>query len=408
VLDMCVENFMIANPLERGPYYGISGYWCWIRPEYSIERYTSEYIFVFASAGFSFILYLFVFLRLRGNVTVSAGWKVYFQQRPKVRLGRTSGGAYISTDDRRLESQVTTVAKQMLWYPLVYTILVLPMGAARYCTNSGIPVSFPAITATAALFMLGGFVNTVLFCATRNVLPGCGRQRFSIGTKLYNRGGDITLSTWGNSPWRRTEPGTRKGTVGAGRSSFVIDISVEKDIEIRYDDGPNPSSLKFGPPTTLTSPSQAYNGRQRTDAYSYHIRQPSIPPIQDERSSVFLEVDGENEESYLNNGVYHARKPNAVDAVMLPHPLYPSRRRERGIPDPAMDLEPPASVHPFSMAAPSNTDTRQFCPPSILTLGTAVGHAHLSGASSDFGDNSGGTYWTGYNERLPQAPYTIA
>ena len=404
--DMCIENFMIAEPVTRGPYYGIAGYWCWITSEYKIERYTSEYLFMFTSAGFSFILYLFVFLRLRGNVSVSAGWKMDFHQRPKVRPGRTSGGTYISTDDRRLESRMTTVAKQMLWYPLAYTVLVLPMGATRYATNYGIPVPFPVTTFTAALFVLSGFVNTVLFCATHNDLPGFWRQRFSTGSKLYSRGGDVTLSTWGNSAWRRTEPGTRKGAVGAGRSSFVIDISVEKDIEIKYDDGPTPSSLTFGSPNAITSPLQAYSGRQRADAYSYHTRRSSVPPIRDERNSVLLEVDGEDEKSYINKGVHQTRKPGTVDPTMLPHSLYASQGRERGISDPAMDLEPPASVHPFSMAASSNTDTREFWAPSTLMFGTAVDHAHLSGASGDFGDNSGSLYWTGYNGRLPRAPHT--
>jgi hypothetical protein len=53
-----------------------------------------------------------------------------------------------------------------------------------------------------------------------------------MGTKGDSRPGGVTLSTWGNSAWWRTEPDTRQGTTGAGRSSFVIDINVEKDIVV--------------------------------------------------------------------------------------------------------------------------------------------------------------------------------
>ena len=400
---MCIENFIVADPAVGGPYYGIASYWCWIAPAYSREIYTSQYLFMFTSAGFSFVLYLFVFLRLRGNITVTVRYKMYFHRRPKVRLGRTSGGTYILTDDRRLESQVTTIARQMLCYPVAYTILALPIGVSLYSAASGVHVPFPVIASTAALFMLSGFVNTVLFCATHSVLPESWKKRFSIGTKSDSRPGGVTLSTWGNAAWRRTEPDTRQGTTGAGRSSFVIDINVEKDIEIKYDDRTNPSSLQFAPPTAPTCPLRAYSGRQRADAYSYHIRQLTIPPIQDEGNSVRLEVDGKDAESYLNKGVHQARKPKIVDAPILSHPPYASRRCEIGVSGPAVNLDPSASVDPISIAASSNTDTRQLQTASILTFGTTSDHAHPSRVSGDYGGNSRGTNWTDHNGRLPQA-----
>jgi hypothetical protein len=390
---MFIANLIVAGTEARGrgPYYGIAGYWCWIAPAYSTERYTSEYLFSFASAGFSFILYVLVFLRLRGNITVSGGYKVYFHQRPKLRVGRTSAGTYILADDQRVESHLTTVAKQMLWYPVAYTILVLPIGTSRYYNNSGASVPFPVTIGTAALFMLSGFVNTMLFCATRSVLSRYWRQRPSIGTAWNSRRGDITLSTWGNSAWRRTEPGPRQGTMGAGRSSFVIDISVEKDIEIKYDDGPSPSSFRSSTPTSPACPLRVYSGRQRADdTYSSHIRQPSIPPLGDERS---LEVDGADEHSFLNSGAHPARTTNIVDATTLRHPLYISRRRERGTSEPAMGLEVPASVYPFSMAASGNTSTGQIWSPPVVTFGPTVNHAYPSRASGDFGGNGGGTYY---------------
>ena len=406
VLDMCIEIFLVADPVTNGPYYGISGYWCWITPAYSIERYTSEYLFMLTSVGLSFILYFFVFLRLRGNITVSAGRKVYFHRRPKLRVGGTSGGTYISTDDRRIESHLTTIAKQMLWYPLAFAILVLPIGAARYSATSGASVPFAVLIATAALFMLSGFVNTVLFCATRSVIPVCWRERFSLKNKLKVGLGDITLSSWGNSVWRRSEPLTRKGTLSAGRPSLVIGINVAKNIDIKYDDEPTRSSLGIGSPTVPTCPLRAHGGRQRADAYSYHVRQTLIPPPRDERNNVCLGVDGEDEDGNLKEGVLQAKKPNMVDARTLYHPLSASRSRERRIFDSAKDLEAPAPVYPSPMSSPSNTNTKEPWPPSILTSGTAVGRAPLSGASGGFRSNRSGAYWSGCDIRLPQGPRT--
>ena len=279
-LDLCIGNFVVANVDKRGPYYGITSYWCWITPAYSTEQYTSEYLFIFASAGFSLILYLLVFFRLRGNITISAGYKVDFHRRPKVRMGRTEAGTYIATDDRHVESHLTTVAKQMLWHPIAYIVIILPFATARFSTFSGISVPSAVPIFTSALFVLTGFVNTVLFCTTRSVLPGNWRQRFGIEILLATRG-DPGLSTWRNSTRRRPESGARMGTLG--RTSIILNIGVEKESETKQSEGDaGPASIKLRTPTSLTCPIQAYDGKQQADNHSLHFPHTSFLPPLDE------------------------------------------------------------------------------------------------------------------------------
>ena len=232
-LNLCIGNFVVTNVDKRGPYYGISGYWCWITPAYSTEQYTSEYLFMFASAGSSFILYLLVFLRLRGNITISAGYKVHFHRRPKFRMGRTNTGAYIVTDDRHVESHLTTVAKQMLWHPIAYIVLILPSTVARFSTFSGASIPSAVPIFTAAVFVLTGFVNTGLFCITHNVLDGGWRKTFGIENVSASGRGDAGSSSRRNSYWPRAEWGARMGTTSGGRPSIVLDISVEKEVEVK-------------------------------------------------------------------------------------------------------------------------------------------------------------------------------
>jgi len=87
-----------------------------------------------------------------------------------------SNGALGVTGDRRVESNLDRVARHMLWYPIVYIIIVIPMVGIRYAAFSGLP-DFPELTfAIASMFNLHGFFNTVLFCMTRNILPGSWRQ----------------------------------------------------------------------------------------------------------------------------------------------------------------------------------------------------------------------------------------
>jgi hypothetical protein len=256
-LDVCIGNFVVAN-VDK-PYYGISGYWCWITPVYSTGPYISEYFFMFASAGSSFFLYLLVFFRLRGNITISAGYKLHFHRYPKVRMSRTGAGAYIVTDDRHVESHLTTVAKQMLWHPIAYIVLILPFTVARFSTVSGAPIPSAVSIFTVAVLVLTGFVNTVLFCITNNVLDGGWRQRFGIETMSASRRGDARSSSRRNSYWPPAEWGARMGAAGGGRPSIVLDITVEKEVEVMYSEGdPSPSFSKFGTSTSHTWPTRAY------------------------------------------------------------------------------------------------------------------------------------------------------
>jgi hypothetical protein len=159
---------------------------------------------MFVSAGLSFILYLLVFFRLRGNITVSPGHKIYFHRRPQIKVGRANDGTCIVTDDQRVESHSTRVAKHMLWYPLAYTVIILPIASARFSTFNGASVPFLVTICTAALFMLHGFINTVLFCTTRDILPGSWRQRLGIGMTWNSGRSDSDLSSETNGAWRFT------------------------------------------------------------------------------------------------------------------------------------------------------------------------------------------------------------
>jgi len=149
----------LMNP-THGPFYGISGYWCWITPKYPVARYALEYAFMLLSAGISFILYLLIFLRLRGNIAVT-GWRIRFRS-------VSTGGAW---QHNRPESKMMQIAKQQMWYPIGYIVLILPIAASRFSEWAGKPVPFEVTIFSATVFMLSGVVNAVLFVITRRVIP---------------------------------------------------------------------------------------------------------------------------------------------------------------------------------------------------------------------------------------------
>jgi hypothetical protein len=390
-LELCIENFILAEPGR--PYYGIAGYWCWITPTYPIERYTTDYLLMLISVAVSFILHLLVFFRLRGNITISAGNKFHFHRRPKVMVGRRSDGTFFVTDDRRVESHLTKVAKHMLWYPLVYIVLVLPMVAARFSAFSGAPVPFPVTITTAAVFMLHGFLNTVLFCTTRNILPGSWRHRFGLDTTWDGGRSDADVSSRPNPTWQFAGPSARLGTVGTGTGPLLL--SVEKDVEIRYDDAQSsPSYLKYGSPSSPDTPTEPSpllrtyrgGGGQRVDAHMHHIGPLSFRTPRDTNMSICIEVDGDDDNSSPSPGVHPASKAKTVELPTPPRSLgHSSESHESGMHGAAPGLEAPATVHLFATTPPTvNLDERQPHSLSISMSENTVDSARLSRPGADF------------------------
>jgi len=146
----------------RGPFLGISGYWCWITDGYSTQHITLDYMFMFMSALLSFILYSLVFLRLRGNIVVS-GWHIV------VTRGKPQNGPQRGRDFA--DNQMMSIARHMLLYPVAYTIIILPIAVARFSSFAGHDVPFGVTIFADTVFLLSGTVNVVLFSTTRRVLP---------------------------------------------------------------------------------------------------------------------------------------------------------------------------------------------------------------------------------------------
>jgi len=159
ILLVCLGPIVLDSK-ARGPFYGISGYWCWIADEYETERITMDYMIMFLSAILSFILYTLVFLRMRGNLVVN-GLHVRFR--------------FAKNEDWRgrlfAQNYALKIAKQMLLYPVAYTVVILPITVTRFCEWSGRSVPFAATIFSDAVFLLSGMVNVGLFCATRRILP---------------------------------------------------------------------------------------------------------------------------------------------------------------------------------------------------------------------------------------------
>ena len=412
VLDLCIGNFALANP-KKGPYYGIAGYWCWISPAYSMERLTTEYLIMFASAGSSFMLYLLVFFHLRGNITVSAGWNIHFHQQPQTRVSRTIDGAYIITDDRRVDSHLMVVARRMLTHPIAYIILVVPLAATRFSGFSDTSVPFPVIIFSASLFVLTGFINAVLFCITHNILAGGRRQRASISMPWDHVPSDAYSPSWRDSKTRYTKSTSKKGAVERGRSPSHLRSGIANDAEVGRGEallGPS-----FGHPSSPTQPLRAYGGRQRVESNTHHTGRLSSLMTLDERMSVRIGAYTFGEDCNGNEEIGPANNINMVANTVLHHldPTFrTSRRRGTTMYQPARVLEAPAPLYPPATAPLITTNARRDRSPSIVTFETAVNHTRFSRVNWDFeGNGSSAEYiqesqQPRYSLRIDKHPYS--
>ncbi|KAI0646424.1 hypothetical protein C8Q79DRAFT_909633 [Trametes meyenii] len=163
VFVVAIGPAAIQTP-ERGPYFGPTGYWCWITEQYPHEQLYLEYFFEFLSAGMSFFLYTAVLLRVRGNLVKTSGkWNLRFVPH---------GERWILAIRRdAIDGYMMEIAARMVWYPVAYTVLLIPVTIARFVMFSGRDVPFGATIFADFVFNLQGVVNVALLLATGRLIP---------------------------------------------------------------------------------------------------------------------------------------------------------------------------------------------------------------------------------------------
>jgi len=206
-----------ADEAKQGPFYGIIGEWCLISPAYKIERITLDYLIMFLAAFFSAVLYILIFLRLRGKV-----------RRP--RSTSESPAAECS-----LSMQAEAIAEQMVLYPLVYVIIIIPTACAQFATWGGSHVPVAATIFCSAIFHLSGVLNSTIFFIALRRLPfdtmnlKIGRWTISKDGKFnqtedcieagkQNRSSVASVSSSGSRPSSRASDSSRTTSFAANRS----------------------------------------------------------------------------------------------------------------------------------------------------------------------------------------------
>jgi hypothetical protein len=160
---------VIIGPLalqkrSLGSYFGPAGLWCWIRDPYRLQRTMLEYFIEYLSAGLCLVLYGAILLRVRGNLQHDEeGWALRFVP------SRESWQLSFSRD--LIDSYMMRLAHRMVWFPVAYSLMLIPISIARFSDSAGHPVPLWATILGGVVFNMMGFVNVLLFVLTRRLFP---------------------------------------------------------------------------------------------------------------------------------------------------------------------------------------------------------------------------------------------
>ncbi|KAG7446762.1 uncharacterized protein BT62DRAFT_893607 [Guyanagaster necrorhizus] len=185
-----------ASHPTQYPYFGISGSWCWITSAYPREQRFLEYFFEYISAGTSFILYTAILFRVRGNLIFVSG-------RPRLRFVPRGQSWKLSILRDFIDSSMLRVVHQMVWHPIAYSMLIVPIGLARLSEFAGAHVPEWAVLSTAVIFNLTGKLRKVLLLvATRRLFP----DTKSLPEFKPRKTIDFSISAWnGITPFTLTQ-----------------------------------------------------------------------------------------------------------------------------------------------------------------------------------------------------------
>ncbi|KAI9442155.1 hypothetical protein H4582DRAFT_1847844 [Lactarius indigo] len=125
-------------------------YWCWIGPEYNTERLGGEYVWIWIALFASVLMYIPLYFWTNGRLSVDP--KKWY----KFHL--------TESDDKYPQRRA---ALGMLFYPLGYSLVVLPLSVVRWSLSSHKDVPSAAAFFAVSMFNLSGAINVLLFLIVR-------------------------------------------------------------------------------------------------------------------------------------------------------------------------------------------------------------------------------------------------
>ncbi|KAF8602763.1 hypothetical protein BDV93DRAFT_557237 [Ceratobasidium sp. AG-I] len=184
-----VGPYMIQDLERSGYFYGLSGAWCWIGDGYQLERFLFIYMWIFISLISSIVMYGLVYLRFSGLIFHENGkltwkspekgwsfgrlmpWAVRDPSTTSFHITGSSGSSGTrapNPEPNGVGKHLKTIAKRLMLYPFVYSIVTVPVAICRLGAMAGWTPPFPLYIFAGITFTCSGLTNVLLFIATRH------------------------------------------------------------------------------------------------------------------------------------------------------------------------------------------------------------------------------------------------
>lgn len=125
-------------------------YWCWIGPKYDEERLSGEYLWMWIALFATMVMYVPVHLWMKGRLSVDdEKWYKFHLEKSEVEYS-----------ERRATLGI-------LFYPLAYSLVVIPLSVSRWLLFSHKNVPSAATFFGIIMFNLSGAINVLLFLIVR-------------------------------------------------------------------------------------------------------------------------------------------------------------------------------------------------------------------------------------------------
>ncbi|KAG8869176.1 hypothetical protein FRC20_002003 [Serendipita sp. 405] len=257
---------VVARPGQD--FFGVTAAaWCFVADEYRTERIVLHYVPLIVAALIITIMYGLVSLTMRGNLQVTpiyrgcVPWCSFTFRRTRV-SHRASG----NTDHKQV-AYLRTLSLKMLWYPVVYICLILPITICRMVELRHTKAPQGLIFFAMTLLFLVGLSNVAIYVATRNV--GLQRRRTdpsgttsqngpaALGTQVEvyidrvtrHDGGVVTIG--GSKVVGDTGPGFQLDDLEMGRKKYDGNSGDTSSSRDSFDQGMTDKAQSDSPPPAL-------------------------------------------------------------------------------------------------------------------------------------------------------------
>ncbi|KAL3459983.1 G protein-coupled glucose receptor regulating Gpa2-domain-containing protein [Aspergillus heterothallicus] len=182
--------------------------WCWLSPTHESERLWGHYIWIFLAEFGTLVLYGLMFFYLRGRML----------QATKLRSAAHGGAGEESVH------RLNRVIIYMVIYPFAYVLLSLPLAAGRMSSARHVVPSRTYFAVAGSLMALSGFVDAVVYTATRRQLlldTEVSGDRSRSGGGRYGGFSDQVSRTYHTQITSASTVHEREGRRGAGGGGGV-------------------------------------------------------------------------------------------------------------------------------------------------------------------------------------------